>query len=83
MIQGSLFQTLDPKYQPYINLISLLLKWKVINVDFKKHTVSGTNALLGNMPTIPGHWIALAVTSLNLEYIEVIPTSRRTHAIGR
>lgn len=67
------FQTVDPKYQHFLMLASLLIKLNVIQVVGQKtHRFSAVSSMMGGkMPEPKGHWIPLAVVSLSLDYVEI------------
>jgi hypothetical protein len=75
--QMRVFQTVDEKYSSYLSLVGILMNLGVIDIDQKKHIYTAAASLLSGH-NIPGHWIPLAVVSLNREYMEIIPKKRGT-----
>jgi len=77
-IENSLaFQTVDPRYSSWISLVALLVKLDVIQMGSKKHSFSPMTAIRG-IPKVEPHWIQMAVLSMNLEYMEIVPLPRKS-----
>lgn len=68
--------TVDPRYTSFYALCFLLQKMKVIELGQKKHSFSAAASMLGSVNAKP-HWIPLAVVSLSIEYMEIIPLPRK------
>lgn len=81
MMMAKTLQTVDPRYQSWLILVGLLAKLDVIRIGQTIHRLSAMiNLMESHKPKPKPHWIPIAAASLSLEYIEVIPLSRRDNA---
>lgn len=68
--------TVDPRYTSFYALCFLLNKLDVIQLGQKKHSFPAQISMMGTHKPKP-HWIPLAVVSLSLEYMEIVPLQRK------
>jgi hypothetical protein len=71
MNKGAL-STVDPRYVGVLKMMFFLDKLSVIKLGQKKHSFSAAIVTMRHFEPKP-HWIAMAVVSLSLEYMEIVP----------